>query len=95
MFIKACLVSIVVLLTAILMTQRTQKVVHAQGSIEYKVVDVEVFLTADGKINLTEGVKYLSTQDALNEYGKNRWELVSAVFGRETQRNGRLIFMRK
>jgi hypothetical protein len=66
-FIKACLVSIIVLLAAILMTQRAEKVVHAQGHIEYKVVDVEVDVPADWKSTLSgANAKYLSTQDALN-----------------------------
>jgi hypothetical protein len=82
--IKACLVSIVVLLTAILMIQHSEKIVHAQGRIQYKVVEVDF-----------HGDKYLSTQDALNEYGKNGWELVSASYREDGQRSGRLIFMRK
>jgi hypothetical protein len=86
-----------VVLTAILMTQRSEKIVHAQGSIEYKVVDVDVNVTADWKTTLSEPkVKYLSTQDVLNEYGKNGWELISASYWRENnQRTGRLIFGRK
>ena len=38
MFTKACLLSIVALLTAILINQRSQQVVHAQATIEYKDV---------------------------------------------------------
>jgi hypothetical protein len=96
-FIKACLVSIIVLLAAILMTQRAEKVVHAQGHIEYKVVDVEVDVPADWKSTLSGGdTKYITTQDALNEYGKNGWQLVSANYWLQGgYRSGRLIFTRK
>jgi hypothetical protein len=67
------------------------------SNIEYKVVDVDVLVTADWKNTLSgEKVKYLSTQDALNEYGKNGWELISASYWHENnQRTGRLIFGRK
>ena len=39
MFTKASLVLIVALLVAILVNQRSQGVVQAQGSIEYRLVD--------------------------------------------------------
>ena len=41
MFTKACLVSIVALLMAILINQRSRNVVHAQTRIEYKAVATE------------------------------------------------------
>jgi hypothetical protein len=97
MFTKACLVSIMALLMAILMNQRSQEVVHAQPRIVYKAVEVEVFLTPDGKVvGGGENAKYFSTQNALDEYAKNGWELVTAVYDHQDgPRRGHLIFMRK
>jgi hypothetical protein len=98
MFTKVCLASILALLVAIVMNQHSHDVVHAQAPIEYKAVQVEVSLTRDWKESLSGGnVKYYSTQDALNEYGKNGWQLVTATYDNYTnhQRTGQLIFMRK
>jgi hypothetical protein len=97
MFTKLCLVSIVALLVAMLLSQRSLEVVRAQAGIEYKAVQVEVFLTPDGQTT-TGGVnaKYYTTQDALNEYGKSGWQLVTASYDHETgPRSGQLIFMKK
>ena len=98
MFTKVCLVSILALLIAIVMNQHSQDVVHAQAPIEYKAVEVEVSLTRDWKESLSGGnVKYRSTQDALNEYGKKGWQLVTASYTdhHNVQHTGQLIFMRK
>jgi Domain of unknown function (DUF4177) len=97
MFTKACLVVIAGLLTAILVTQRPQEVAHAQGRIEYKFVRTEVFLALDGKeVSGGENVRYFRTQDALNEYAKEGWQLVSASYAAENGRNvGYVIFMKK
>lgn len=83
--------SIVALLVAILVNQRSQQVVHAQGSIEYKVVDTPNYVTPDGKVAnpSTTGAKYLTTQDALDEYGKAGWQLVTESFHRGWQRGQR------
>ena len=95
MFTKACLLSIVALLAAILINQRSQQVVHAQASTEYKDVRAEVYLTPGG-IDVgsagSQNAKFFSTQDVLNEYGKNGWQFVTAF-----SENSRvhLIFMRK
>jgi len=73
-------------LTAILMNQRAQQVVHAQAGIDYKVVSAEVFLTPDGKeVDGGRDAKYFSAQDALSEYGKNGWQLVTAFLRRSFQ----------
>jgi hypothetical protein len=101
MFTKACLVSIVILLTAILTHRLSQEVAHAQARTEYKFVETEVFLTSEGKVGSGgQNVKYFSTQDALNEYGKNGWQLVTASFEDVNITNGgpgrgHLIFVRK
>lgn len=97
MFTKACLVVIAALLTAILLTQRPQEVAHAQGRIEYKFVRTDVFLTPDGKeVSGGENVRYFRTQDALNEYGKDGWQLVSASYVAEGSHTvGYVIFMKK
>jgi len=104
MFAKASLVLIVALLIAILMNQRSQEVVHAQDPIEYKVVDTGILVTSDGKPagpNLgpvaARGAKILTTQDALDEYGKDGWQLVtqSYMLGTGNPGNENLIFMRK
>ncbi len=99
MFTKLCLVAIVGLLAAILINQRSREVVHAQAGIEYKVVTAEVYLARDGKeVSGGADVRYFSTQDALNEYGKNGWQLVSAYYEAHldnTPRPLHLIFMRK
>ena len=49
MFTKASLVLIVALLVAILVNQRSQQVVQAQGPIEYKAVPTNVWVTPYGK----------------------------------------------
>ena len=86
MFTKACLVSIVALLAAMLITQRSQEVVRAQTRIEYKAVETE-----------SASDKYYGTQDALNDYSKNGWVLVTASYDhlKDGTRAGLLIFMRK
>jgi hypothetical protein len=97
MFMKFCLVSILAFLIGVLTTQRAQQIVHAQTRIEYRVVETEVFLTPDGKaVPGGQNVKYFSTQDALDQYGKDGWELVTASYDRDSgPRRGHLIFMRK
>ena len=110
MFTKASLVMIVALLVAILVNQRSQQVVHAQAQIEYKVVDTGILVTPDGKpaepipLGLSErvaarGLKYLTAQDALDEYGKAGWQLVTHAYVPERATGGalreQLIFMRK
>jgi hypothetical protein len=99
MFQKACLVSIVALLIAILMNQRSAQMAYAQAGIEYKVVNAEVFLTPDGKESSGgRDVRYFRAQDALNEYGKNGWQLVTAFYDLQSDRSLRplhLIFIRK
>ena len=98
MFTKASLVLIVALLIAILMNQRSQQVVHAQGSIEYKAVRTNVSVGKEG-IAGTRDSKYLSTQDALDEYGKAGWQLVTQSYVPQHNSNYSseqlLIFMRK
>jgi len=96
MFTKICLVSVVALLVALLMGQHSLQVVRAQAGIEYKVVQVETFLTHD--VQPTNGgvdAKYFSTQDALNEFGKSGWQLVSAYYDPQNNGRGRLILMKK
>ena len=100
MFTKACLVLIAGLLTAILVTRRPQEVAHAQGRIEYKLVRTEVYLTPDGQeVSGGENVRYFRTQDALNEYAKDGWQLVTASYVAEANSAprtvGHLIFMKK
>ncbi len=96
MFTKACLLSIVALLTAILINQRSQQVVHAEASIEYKDVGAGVYLTPDGKeVGPGQNARYFSTQDVLNEYGKNGWQLVSTYYAQYENVRLHLIFMRK
>jgi hypothetical protein len=99
MFTKASLVLIVVLLVAILVNQRSQ-VVQAQAQIEYKVVNTGILVTPDGKEARYPGaigVKVLTIQDALDEYGKAGWQLVtqSYISGTGNPGNEHLIFMRK
>jgi Domain of unknown function (DUF4177) len=98
-FQKVCLLSIVALLTAMLIDQRSEKVVLAQPGIEYKVVNAELFLDADGKrVSGGQNARYFTIQDALNEYGKNGWELITAFYDshfENTPRELRLIFMKK
>ncbi|HCC56545.1 MAG TPA: hypothetical protein DEQ47_04665 [Solibacterales bacterium] len=93
MFTKACLAAIVVLLVAILTKQHFQDVAHAQGGIEYKAVEADLYITPEGQANWRHETKYYSTQDALNEYRKGGWQLVTASYDRD--RKARLIFMRK
>jgi hypothetical protein len=101
MFQKTCLVAIVVLLTAILMSQRSTQRVHAQAGMEYKVVNAELFHTPDGKeVEGGPNVTYYSTQDALNEYGKNGWQLVTAFYENHFPQGSQprvlhLIFMKR
>lgn len=59
------MVTLVAVLLAILANQRSQGVV--QPRIEYKVVDT----------GYLRGAKVLTTQDALDEYGKAVWQLVT------------------
>jgi hypothetical protein len=56
----------------------------SQARIEYKLVETELSLNG----------KYFSTQDVLDQYGKDGWELVAAYYD-GSHRRGRLIFMRK
>ena len=113
MFTKASLVLIAALLLAILMTQRSQGVVQAQAQtqVEYKVVDTGILVTPDGKpagpnpLGLSErvpasGAKYLTAQDALDEFGKAGWQLVTHSYVPDKANGGSsgrqlLIFMRK
>ena len=97
MFTKASLVLIAALLIAILMNQRSQQVVHAQGSIEYKVVDTPIYVTPDGKPSVPrvrEAKCCINLQDALDEYGKAGWQLVTHSYAPNSS-DERLIFMRK
>ena len=97
MFIKVCLLSIIAFLIGVLTTQRAQQIVHAQAHIEYKVVETGVYLTPDGK-NVgpaASNAKYFSTQDALDQYSKDGWELITALYDRVPGGYGQLIFMRK
>ena len=96
MFFKICLVLIVGLLAATLMNQRSQNAVHAQAAIEYKVVEVEIYVT-DEKSAFKRGTKLYSTQEALDEYSKAGWELVTASYeiDNNNNRRGRLIFKRR
>jgi hypothetical protein len=105
MFTKVSLVLIGALLLAILMNQRSHQVAHAQGSIEYKVVDTGILVTADGKpagpnpLGLSErvaarGAKLLTTQDALDEYGEAGWQPVTHSFA-PSNGDERLVFMKK
>jgi Domain of unknown function (DUF4177) len=70
-------------LQLILMNQRSQKLAQAQGRIEYNVVDT-------GSLNI---------QDALNEYGKAGWQLITHAYVPERSSGGalseQLIFIRK
>ena len=98
MFTKASLVLILALLVAILVDQRSQGVVQAQAQIEYKVVDTGYLVTPNGKPPgpADRGAKVFTTQDALDEYGKAGWQLVSQSYipGGDTFHE-HLIFMRK
>ena len=99
MFTKACLISIVALLTLILLNQRSPIAVHAQTPVQYKLVETNVFLTRDGK-RVAGGdardVRYFSTQDALNQYGNEGWQLVTAAYHDEGGiPSGFLIFTKK
>ena len=84
MFTKASLVLIVALLVAILVNQRSQQVVQAQGPIEYKVVDL---------LN-TQRMTTRGAQNALDDYGKAGWQLVTQYYFPNSM-SERLIFMRK
>jgi hypothetical protein len=99
MFIKVCLVSIVAFLIGVVTAQRAQQIVHAQAQIEYKVVETGVYLTPDGKSFLQQvnpNAKYFSTQDALDQYGKDGWELVTAsYYDGFPGGHGQLIFKRR
>ena len=98
MFTKVSLVLIAAVLIAILMNQRSQQVVQAQGPIEYKAVRTNVSVGKEGIAGVRDS-KYFSTQDALDEYGKAGWQLVTQSYVPE--HNGSysseqlLIFMRK
>ena len=97
MFTKASLVLIVALLVAILVNQRSQQVVHAQGSIEYKVVDPPIYVTPDGKLSVPrvrEAKCCINLQDALDGYGKVGWQLVTHSYVPNST-SERLIFMRR
>jgi hypothetical protein len=100
MFTKVSLVLILALLVAILVNQRSQGVVRAQAQIQYKVVDTGILVTPDGKEARYPGAigaKALTSQDALDEYGKAGWQLVtqSYILGTGNPGNEHLIFMRK
>jgi len=104
MFTKVCFVLVAALLATLLVANRPSEVAHAQRRIEYKFVRTEVFLTADGKEATSggENIRFYRTQDALNEYAKNGWELVTASYvmdvmgGNSAPRAvGQLIFMKK
>jgi hypothetical protein len=99
MFTKSCLILILALLAAILIDQRSRQVVHAQAGIEYKVVNAEVFLTRDGGREVGGGdvrdVRYVSTQDVLNEYGRSGWQLITCYPALNSSGALHLIFMRK
>jgi hypothetical protein len=81
--------------------QRSQGVVQAQAQIEYKVVDTGILVTPDGKeAPDARGAKYLTTQDALDEYGKAGWQLVTQSYVPSRANGGNnfrehLIFVRK
>ena len=92
MSIKVCLLSIVAFLIGVLTTQRAQQIVHAQARIEYKVVQTEVSIS-DGGGPVFGRFKFFSTQDALDQYSKEGWELVTAFYDRNG--HGRLILRRK
>jgi hypothetical protein len=99
MFTKASLVLIVVLLIAILVNQRSQGVVQAQTQIEYKVVLTEIQVPSDG-IAGRRSTKLYTTQDALDEYGKTGWQLVTQSYVPDSANGGQLreqqlIFVRK
>ena len=102
MLTKASLVLIVALLVAILVNQRSQQVVQAQRPIEYKAVPTNFWVTPDGK-GAAPGArqsKYITTQGALDEYGKDGWQLVTQSYlpvgtNRGDPREQQLIFMRK
>ena len=96
MFTKSSFVLIVALLVAILVNRRSPGVVQAQGPIEYKVVDPGYFVTPDGKpaAPSDRGAKVLTTQDALDEYGKAGWQLLTDSYFPNSGREP-LIFMRK
>ena len=99
MFTKACLVLIATFLAAFLVSH-SQEAAHAQAHIEYKHVRTEVLLTPDGREAFEgQNLRFFRTQDALDEYAKNGWQLVSASFVVETNSGrrtvGNLIFMKK
>jgi hypothetical protein len=102
MFTKASLVLMLALLVAILVNQRSQQVVQAQRPIEYKAVPTNFWVTPDGK-GAAPGArhsKYVTTQGALDEYGKDGWQLVTHSYlpvgtNRGDPREQQLIFMRK
>jgi len=101
MFTKASLVLIVALLVAILVNQRSQEVVQAQAPIEYKAVLTEIQVPFDGIAGRRNSKSY-TTQDALDEYGKAGWQLVTQSYVPSNSHPANvysgqqlLIFMRK
>jgi hypothetical protein len=105
MFTKASLVLILALLVAILVNQRAcglgslGRVVQAQGPIEYKAVLTEIQVPFDG-IAGRRNAKLYTTQDALDEYGKAGWQLVTQSYVPDSANGGQLreqqlIFVRK
>ena len=99
MFTKASLILIVALLIAILVNQRSQGVVQAQAPIEYKAVLTEIQVPFDG-IAGRRNAKLYTTQDALDEYGKDGWKLVTQSYVPDSANGGhpveqQLIFVRK
>jgi hypothetical protein len=96
MFTKASLVLIVALLIAILVNQRSQRVVQAQARIEYKAVLTEIQIPFDG-IAGRRNAKLYTTQGALDEYGKAGWQLVTQSYVHDSGQPSeqQLIFVRK
>ena len=94
------MVLIVAVLLAILANQRSQGVVQAQAPIEYKAVLTEIQVASDG-IAGRRNTQLYTTQDALDEYGKAGWQLVTQSYvapnNSGTGYSGQqlLIFMRK
>ena len=101
MFTKACVVLIATALATLIISHRAHEVAHAQERIEYKVVRTEVLLAPDGKeVTSGENVRLYRTQDALDEFAKTGWQLVTASFVSEEGNPGRrsvghLIFVKK
>lgn len=63
--------------------------VKAQGSPQYKVVDVEVYESVE--TGLFRSQRLITTQSVLDQYAKEGWELVTASYYDDPHSSGRAV----